>query len=292
MPYRNPEDAKRRDKAYREERKEENGIHAPFVRPMVTVPFKSRSAIKRIAVIPDCQVKPGVNTDHLQWCGEYLAIKQPDVIIQIGDFSDFPSLSSHENPGSLRLEGKRYKKDIEAARRGMERLLNPIAKVAGYAPQLELTLGNHEDRITRTVTSNPKLEGLLALSDLEYESYGWSVHPFLQPIVIGGVAFCHYFPSGVMGRPITSAKSILTKLHMSAYAGHQQGRDIAYAKRADGRDMTAIISGSFYQHDEEYMSPFTNNHWRGMYMLHEVKDGSYDEMAVSMGFLKRKFKTS
>jgi hypothetical protein len=92
-----------------------------------------------------------------------------------------------------------------------------------------------------------------------------------------------------MGHPITSAKAILTKLHMSAFAGHQQGRDIAYAKRADGQDMTAIISGSFYQHDEEYMSPFTNNHWRGMYFLHEVKGGSFDEMAVSINYLKRRF---
>jgi hypothetical protein len=51
----------------------------------------------------------------------------------------------------------------------------------------------------------------------------------MQPIAIGGVAFCHYFPSGVMGKPITSAPALLRKLHMSAFAGHQQGREIAYA---------------------------------------------------------------
>jgi hypothetical protein len=150
-------------------------------------------------------------------------------------------------------------------------------------------LGNHEDRITRAINRDPKLEGLMSLEDLQYENFGWTVFPFLQPVTIGGVAFCHYFPSGVMGRPITTAESILTKLHMSAFAGHQQGRDIAYAKRADGRDMTAIISGSFYQHQEQYLSPFTNNHWRGMYMLHEVRNGSFDEMAVSINYLKRKF---
>jgi len=53
--------------------------------------------------------------------------------------------------------------------------------------------------------------------------------------------------------------------------------------------LTSIISGSFYQHDEPYMSELANRHWRGMYMLHEVKDGSFDEMAVSINFLKRKF---
>ena len=53
--------------------------------------------------------------------------------------------------------------------------------------------------------------------------------------------------------------------------------------------MTAIISGSFYQHDYKYLSPFTNRHWRGTYFLHEVRDGQFDEMALSIGFLKRRY---
>jgi hypothetical protein len=252
--------------------------------------IKIRTPVQRIAVIPDCQVKPGVNTDHLAWCGEYLALKKPEVIVQIGDFGDFPSLSTHENPGSMRMEGKRYRKDIEAIQRGMDRLLEPIHRVSGYTPRRILTLGNHEDRITRAITADPKLEGLMSLQDIGYEAAGWEVYPFLQPVSVGGIAFCHYFPSGIMGRPVTSARAILTKLHMSAYAGHQQGRDIAYAKRADGRDMTAIISGSYYQHDEEYLSPFTNNHWRGIFVLHDVKDGEFDEMPVSLKYLRRRFK--
>jgi hypothetical protein len=76
---------------------------------------------------------------------------------------------------------------------------------------------------------------------------------------------------------------------MSCVAGHQQGRDIAFGKRADGRKMTGIIAGSFYQHEEAYLNPQTNSHWRGVYMLHEVEDGSFDEMAVSMNYLRREY---
>ena len=126
-------------------------------------------------------------------------------------------------------------------------------------------------------------------ADLRLKDYGWREHAFLQPISIAGVAFCHYFPSGVRGMPITTAAELLRKLHMSAIAGHQQGRDIAFARRADGQHMTAIISGSFYQHNYSYLSPFTNAHWRGAWMLHEVKDGAFDEMALSINFLKRRF---
>jgi hypothetical protein len=77
---------------------------------------------------------------------------------------------------------------------------------------------------------------------------------------------------------------------MSAVAGHQQGRDIAFGRRADGGDMTTIISGSFYQHTYKYLSPFTNMHWRGMWMLNEVRDGQFDELPLSIKFLLRKFK--
>lgn len=289
MPYKLLADKRRHDKEYAEKRKEQAGADAPFQRPMNVIKIKGAMSGLKIAVIPDCQVKPGVNTDHLEWCGKYLAIKQPDVVIQIGDFADMSSLNTHDALGSQRMEGKRYKKDIESVHRAMERFLRHLQSAPGWKPRLLLTLGNHEDRITRAITKDPKLEGLMSLDDLQYQQYGWEVFPFLQPVAIGGIAFCHYFPSGVMGRPITTARALLTKLHMSAYAGHQQGRDIAYAKRADGRDMTAIISGSFYSHSEDYLNPFTNDHWRGFYMLHQVKDGEYDEMAVSIDYLKRRF---
>lgn len=260
-----------------------------FMKPVTRIRIPSPPHGLRIAVLPDCQVHPGTPTEYLKWCGQYLAIKKPDVIVQIGDFTDLPSLSSHDAKGSMQLETRRYVQDIDSAKIAMGQLLTPVLKVSGWTPKLYMTLGNHEHRIQRTVEADPKLEGVISIDDLQYEQFGWKVYPFLQPIVIGGVAFCHYFPSGVMGRPITSAKALLAKLHMSAFAGHLQGRDIAFSKRADGVDMTAIISGSFYQHAEEYLSPFTNNHWRGFWMLHEVKDGSFNEMAVSIGYLQRRF---
>ena len=243
----------------------------------------------RIGVVPDPQCMSGVNMQHLKWCGEYFARKQPDVIVALGDWGDFPSLSMFGS--KMEFEGKRYKKDLAAFHQGMELFMEPISKVpaAQWNPWREFIDGNHEGHIERTVNNDPKLEGLMSLDDLKLKDYGWREHAFLQPINIGGVAFCHYFPSGIMGRPITTAPQLLSKLHMSAVAGHQQGREIAFGRRADGGNMTAIITGSFYQHNYKYLSPFTNRHWRGMLMMHEVRDGSFDEMFVSINFLKRKF---
>ena len=253
--------------------------------------------MRKHLVIPDCQVKPGVPLEHLDWLGEYIVAKQPDVIVQIGDFADMESLCSYDT-GKKSFEGRRYKNDISIARKGMERLLGPFKRfnalaVKGgrkrYNPRLVLTLGNHEDRITRAIESDPKLEGVLSIKDLGYEDFGWEVSPFLQPVQIDGILYNHYFPTGQMGHPCSSARAILNKYHTSCFAGHQQGRDIAYARKGYDETITAIICGSYYLHEEEYLNPCTNRHWRGIYVLHEVKNGSFDEMAVSLNYLKRKF---
>jgi len=243
-------------------------------------------------VLPDVQAKPGSDFSFLRCIGNYIVAKKPDVIVCIGDFADMESLSSYD-VGKKSFEGRNYKDDIWAAREAMDALLEPLYaeqarlkrnKEKTYNPRMVLTLGNHEDRINRAVNNDRKLEGLVSTDDLPYQD--WEVFPFLEVVCIDGVAYSHYFTSGVMGRPITSAQALLTKKHMSCFAGHQQGRQIAYGRRADGKEMTAIICGSCYEHDESYLGPQGNQHFRGIYVLHEVNDGSFDEMAVSIKYLK------
>lgn len=302
MPYKNITEKRARDRAYWLKVK---GEGPPAISNQNNMAVGTVLDIKipvpkhglKIAVITDTQVMPGVNLDHLAAAGMYIAEKKPDVIVCIGDFGDFPSLSKFGR-GERDFAGHRWAKDLASFHEGMQLLMAPIdaeiertAKTdAPWDPYKEFCEGNHESHLDRITQEFPFLEGTISKYDLCLEEYGWRVHPFLQPIAIGGVAFCHYFPSGPMGRPISSAPALLRKLHMSAFAGHQQGREIAYSRRADGGNLTAIISGSFYTHEYKYLSPFTNAHWRGMYFLHQVKDGQFDEMALSIDFLKRKYK--
>lgn len=248
-------------------------------------------------VIPDTQVKPGNNLSFLRYIGEYIVEKKPDTIIHLGDHADMPSLSSYD-VGKKSFEGRRYKADIETAHQGMEALLGPLweynkkqrkTKHSLYVPRLVLTLGNHEHRINRVVEGDPKLDGTIAIEDLKYRDYGWEVVPFLQPIVIDGVCYAHYFTSGALGRPCVSAQQQLSKKHQSCIAGHQQGRQVAYATRADGKRITSIIAGSCYEHDEDYLGAQGNNYWRGIIMLHEVEDGQFDEMFVSLKYLRKRY---
>jgi len=252
----------------------------------------------KIAVIPDVQSKPGNDFSFLTAIGNYIVAKKPDVIVQIGDFADMESLSTYDI-GKKSFEGRRYKADIESSNRAMETLLQPLEAFNSaakrnhkerYIPRRILTLGNHEQRIQRAVDSDPKLDGTLSIDDLKYKEYGWETYGFLEVVVVSNIAFSHYFTTGQMGRPCTSANMMLTKKHMSCIAGHQQGLQLATSYRADGERLTGIIAGSCYEHDESYLGPQGNKHFRGMVMLHEVTpEGAFDVMPVSIKYLKENY---
>lgn len=247
--------------------------------------------------IPDVQARPGDDFTFLRRIGQYIADKQPDVIICGGDFADMPSLSSYD-VGKRQYEGRRYRADCDAALEAMEALMRPIESLQDsqkrnkkkvYSPRMVMTLGNHENRINRAVDNDPKIEGLIHVNNLGYKEFGWEVYPFLEVVVIDDIAYSHYFPTGVAGRPATTANAQLSKKHMSCVAGHQQGLQIATAHRADGRRLTSIIAGSCYEHDEDYMGPQGNKHWRGALMFHEVNDGQFDLMPVSLDYLNKRY---
>ncbi len=248
-------------------------------------------------VIPDVQAKPGNDFTFLNKIGHYIVEKKPDTLVCIGDFADMPSLSSYDQ-GKKSFEGRRYTADIAAAHEAMESLLSPIwefntrakrNKEKQYAPRMVLTIGNHENRINRCVNDDPKLDGVLHIDDLHYKEYGWEVIPFLDVCVINNIAYSHYFTTGLMGRPVTTAQACLTKKHMSCIQGHQQGLQIATGYRADGSKITSVIAGSCYEHEEEYLNAQGNAHWRGFLVCHDVQDGDFDLMPVSLKYIHQKY---
>lgn len=247
--------------------------------------------------LPDTQIRDGDDTSFLTAIGNYIVAKRPDKIIIGGDFADMPSLSSYD-VGRKSFEGKRYLKDVIATKKAMAALMEPLisynerqaqAKHKMYWPEQHLTLGNHEYRITRAVNNDAKLEGVLSTSDLGYEEFGWTVYPFLEVVILDGVAYSHYFVTGVAGRAASTAAAQFRKTNMSCVAGHQQGLQIHTGSRADGSMLTSIIAGSCYEHDEDYLGPQGNKHFRGIIMLHDVQDGQFEAMPISLKFLKEKY---
>jgi len=249
-------------------------------------------------VIPDTQVKEGVSTDHLEAAGNYIVEKRPDVIVHIGDHWDMPSLSSYDR-GKKAMEGRRVLQDIDAGQRAMERLLQPLRtlqarqkqnKKKQYTPRMVFTLGNHENRINRHVESNPELDGSLGMDQLGLEEMGWEVQPFLQPVNIDGIVYAHYFYNPMSGRPYGGTiQNKLSKVKTSFTMGHQQGLQIATETNNAGTKIWGLVAGSFYTHYEDYIGPQGNDHFRGVVMKHNVKDGDYSPCIVDINYLMRKY---
>jgi hypothetical protein len=236
-------------------------------------------------IIPDTQCKPGVSLDHLYWAGRYVAEKEPDRVIHIGDHWDMPSLSSYDK-GKRDAEGRRYKDDIAAGNEGMELFWDGADETkADY----HFLLGNHEQRIDRATQVNPELFGSLDYKDFGTE--GWKVHDFLKPVTLDGIVYCHYFYNPKTGKPWGgTALNILRHVGRSFVQGHRQGLDVSpILELPTGERRRGIIAGSYYQHTEKYLGPQGNAHWRGLIVLHEVRDGNFDMMEVSLDYLRRRY---
>lgn len=246
--------------------------------------------------IADVQAKEGVPMEHLSWLGQYIVDKKPDVIVCAGDFADMPSLSSYDR-GKRSFEGRRYKKDIAAASESMKLLLAPLkaynkkqqeSRHKMYKPRMVMTLGNHENRISRAVDCQAELEGMLGYHDLPYDD--WEVHDYLKPVVIDGILYVHYLSNPMTGKPYSgTALNQLHKVQHSFCVGHKQTLDHATYFTPLGKQTTGIIAGSFYIHEEDYKGYQGNAHWRGVVMLHDVHDGKFDPMFVSLNYLRKRY---
>lgn len=247
-------------------------------------------------VIPDTQVKPGVPIDHFKAIGKYIREKRPDVIIHLGDWYDMPSLCEYdrsERPGEF--YSRSFQKDLDAGDKTVDILENEIGKAKRYNPKKLYLMGNHEERFDRMIHADPRL----ATGDLRHPTEhamqaGWDVYDFLVPANVDGVLYCHYFCRGPNGtvmnakRGAPSAKAQVMREMQSCTAGHKQGLDGHIQPTAKGM-IRGIIAGSCYQHDEDYLSPQGTQYWRGILVKHEVEDGNYNLLEVSLAYLKSKY---
>lgn len=249
-------------------------------------------------VIPDTQAKDGTPVDHLRWIGQLIVDVRPDVVIHLGDHADMPSLSSYD-VGKRSFEGRRYSLDIEAANAAFDVLNEPLdafnahrraMKEKKWRPRRVITLGNHEDRIDRAANDDPKLFGLVSTDHLNYADHGYEVVPFLTPISIDGIWYCHYYAAPMTGRPYGgNALARLKTVGHSFVMGHQQTLDYALRFLTDGTQQMGIIAGACYVHAEDYKGTQGNAHWRGVILLEQVENGVADPRFISLDQLCRRY---
>lgn len=239
----------------------------------------------KILMIPDMQIDPLSDLSYVRWAGQHAGIKRPDGIVIIGDVWDMPSLSSYSS--KLEVEGRRYQADIEAGHAALDVFMGEVAKAQvknpDWVPWVILTLGNHEYRVQRYVNDHPEMVGRMGMEDFDRDDI--EVFPFLEVVEIGGVLFSHYFAGQKTGKAISGMMETRIKTIGHGFvAGHEQGRKFGTYETAIGR-RDGLVAGSYYPDDEDYRKPQAVHEWRGIVMLNEVKDGTFDPSFVSIAWL-------
>jgi len=256
--------------------------------------------IPKLLIIPDAHSHPEFDNDRFTALGNFIMAEKPDVIVCLGDFADMPSLSSFDK-FKKSFEGRRYKRDIECTIDAQVKLFAALNeynakrrkfKEKQYKPKLIMIGGNHEARIETATNNNPELDGILSISDLKYKKFGWKEIPFREKYHLEGITFCHYLPSGLMGRPIggiNQARSLITKQHVSCVVGHSHIFDHAEQTIGDAAGTKIFgLSAGWYSHEEQRVGWNLDTMqlwWHGVVILEDVSDGYYD---VLRGITQRK----
>lgn len=245
-----------------------------------------------ILVIPDTQIRPdnlALNAPLLLAIGELIVERKPDAIVHLGDHFDFFSLNQYDmkKRNKVVFDGHELTADIKAGAKGLDMLSRAMTQYNAqqrankkklYLPDMHFCVGNHEQRLQRF----PELRGLIGVEELFYGTR-WQVHDFLKPVKLGGVHFVHYAYNPLSGAPVGgTAEYRLNKLKVSFVQGHEQTFKYHQEYLQDGRKISALIGGACYLHDEEYKGYQGNEHFRGCFFLHNVKDGLYDLEQISV----------
>lgn len=258
---------------------------------------------KTILVIPDSHAKPGVSNERFTWLGRLIVDIKPDIIVNLGDMADMPSLSLFD-VGKKSFEGRRVKADLASVHDALNKLQEPIdqynkslkdKKLKQYRPRKVITLGNHEYRLARAIESDAKLEGTLSMKDYRYEEFGWEVIPFKVPVIIEGITFQHLFTQGLMDRPIGGdnlGRTILKRYHTSALQGHTHILNVSFEANSRGDLLIGGSLGCYMEHKEDYVSQQAQNQWwRGITILGDTSKGVVKDLQfITLDSIKNRYR--
>ena len=129
-------------------------------------------------IIPDQHAHPSYNNDRAIWLGKFIKDRKPDVVINMGDAFDMPSLSAYDK-GKASFHGMNYEADINSGLDFQEKLWNPVRKSKKKQPKKVFLVGNHENRLKKVLEQDPELSG---------ERYGvsfknYAFHDFYNEVI-------------------------------------------------------------------------------------------------------------
>jgi hypothetical protein len=252
-----------------------------------------------ILPIGDCHVTDGQDLSRFDLLGEFILEHKPMIILLMGDFLTLECLSFWDRNKKKKMEGRRYNNEIKAGNEALNRMLGPLKalqrrqaknKQRQYRPELVYLMGNHEERLTRYLDSDPTFDGLVSIEeDLKLWERGFLVLPYKSYYMVNGLHFTH-IPFN-KAREISSVNICRAAQDVcvgSTIFGHTHELNISNIHRAGQKHLQQILNcGCFFEETEEYAQGHLTNYWRGVCLLDNYKEGRYDINSYSIGHLRR-----
>lgn len=247
-------------------------------------------------IIPDSHAHPDYHNKRYTWLGKLTADIKPDVVIDIGDWEDVPSLCDYDK-GKKSFEGRRYKDDVVSAVDARERFEAPLNEAKKKKPKKFALIGNHTNRVNRAISLDAaKLEGVISVDDFQAKDHGWEVVPYEGStpgvITVDGVSYAHYFISGIMGRGISGTHpgyQLLQKQYTSCVQGHLHVADHCIRSNGRGKHIHGLVVGVYQDYDADYAGLANDLWWRGVVVLRNVEDGNFDVQWISMDAIRKEY---
>lgn len=245
--------------------------------------------------MPDSHAHPEHHNDRALWLGKLIKDIKPDVVVNLGDQWDMPSLSSFDK-GKGTFVGRNVLKDLQAGLDFSEKSIGTVKKGKKKLPRRVFIEGNHEHRIKKAINDNPELDGILSFQSLDLEQYYTDIVEYQGGtpgiIQIDGINYSHYFVSGVMGRPISGnyhGLSLITKNHSSCVCGHSHLADWATSTRPDGTRVHGLVAGCYQDYDSDWAGNICSQWWRGVVLLEDVDKGNFTPRFISLDAIRKEY---
>ena len=246
-------------------------------------------------MIPDAHSHADFSNDRFDTLGKFAADLQPDIVVNIGDWFDMPSLCSYDK-GTRGFEGRRFWKDLEHGIDAQERFVHFLRRRKRKLPRFVALEGNHEYRLTKAINHDPvMLEGIP--TDFGFKDRGWEYFPYngSTPAIVSieGINFAHYITTAGTDRAVSAehqSYNVLQRSMVSTVVGHKHIAD--WTRRVDGNGKTiqAICAGWFGDYIPNYAGESAKHWWSGVVVLDQVDGtGYFEHRFISLRTLEKEY---
>jgi len=251
-------------------------------------------------VIGDAHVAPNENYSRFTALGNLVNAYRPDVLINIGDWFDLPSLC-HYDSGLASFNSRSLYDDLNAGVVGHALLGATIRRAKKRLPRFVSLEGNHDYRLTKAINRNPtQLKSTYGHHSFNWQRNGWEYYPYVgdTPAIVGidGISYTHFVPTNGTSRAMSGinlASNIVNHTMRTTVVGHSHHFDISRKVAIDGTPIWGVVCGSFIERDSatfRYAGTGTKNWWSGIVVLKGVENGTFEDFeAISLDTLKKEY---